>query len=572
MKQKLLLFSPALLSALLLWAIFPPMGEVCALAFALAPLLAVARLAAPGKSAQAWFLGGFLFWFATLAWMPAIAKNNGPLPLVLLGWAGLSALCAAYFALFGWLSARAWSGVAAGGRAPRAAKVLLLLLVEPLLWAGLEWVRSWLFTGFAWNFLGTAVGQLPSLAAPARLGGVYLVSALVVLLNGVFATLACRLLAQICPRGEADAAHDGPPQDGGRLAPWRPAFSGRMGQMCETALPLGLILLVFALSGLSRAPSAQPPAHALRVALVQRNAPCIFSRRDGAQDPYEVFGRLLATASAARPDLVVWAESAMSEFGHLDSDNARHAALAFARQTGGASLLAGGDWWHVEGGERRVWNAAGLYTPSATNVELQVYGKQHLVPFGEYIPFDKWLTPLQRLSPVGVSIWPGEAKTLRLRLNRADAAPTVAVAPLVCYEDTDPVLSRRAARLGAQVIILITNDSWFSHSQEPLQHAWQAVLRAIETGLPVVRVGNSGVTGVIFPSGRARWLEDGDGHVLVDAAGTMIETVPVAASPVLTPYARLGDLPLALLFAASLGFAGFTARRRAPSLRAAIES
>lgn len=538
--RALLACAAAALSALLLWAVYPPMGEVCALAFALAPLLAVARLCAPARAARAWFLGGFLFWFATLAWMPALAKNNGPLPLVVLGWAGLSALCAAYWALFGWLAARVWRSRAA---ARPAGRVLLLVFVEPCLWAGLEWVRSWLFTGFAWNFLGTAVGQIPPLAAPARLGGVYLVSALVVLLNGVFATLACRLLAQMLPAAA------------GPLALWRPEGRRRWGRMCETALPLAAVLLACALA---RLPPAAAPSLPVRVALVQRNAPCIFSRRDRAEDPHEVFGRLLTTAAAARPDLVVWAESAMAEFGPLDGDGARRAAWTFARQTGGASLLAGGDWWFTaETGERRAWNAAGLYTPTATNVALQVYGKQHLVPFGEYIPFDKWIPPLQHLSPVGVSLWPGEAKTFRLRLNRPEGAdaPALAVAPLICFEDTDPVLARKAARLGAQLIVLITNDSWFSHSQEPVQHAWQAVLRAVETGLPVVRVGNSGVTGLVFPSGRARWLEDGDGNLLVDAAGTMVETVPVAAAPVRTPYVRFGDLPLALLFAACLAFA-----------------
>lgn len=570
MKHALSVFVPAVLSALLLWAVYPPMGEVCALAFALVPLLVVSRLGTPKRAAQAWFLGGFLFWFATLAWMPAIVKNNGPLPLVVLGWMGLAALCAGYFALFGWLSARAWRRLSAPRRpAFTVRKLLLVLFAEPVLWAGIEWVRSWLFTGFAWNFLGTALGQIPSLAAPARLGGVYLVSALVVLLNGVFATLACRLWAQMRPQRTGDAD--------GRLEVWRLAFGNRWGRMCETALPLGLILLAFGLSNLSLMSFFSPGGTgalreessvlALRVALVQRNAPCIFARRDGAQDPYEVFDRLLAVASAARPDLVVWAESAMSEFGHLDSDGARHAALFFARKTGGASLLAGGDWWYrVQDGEkevRRVWNAAALYTPTATNVALQVYGKQHLVPFGEYIPFDKWIPPLQRLSPVGVSIWPGEAKVLRLRLNREEGA-TVALAPLICYEDTDPVLARRAARLGAQAIVLITNDSWFSHSQEPVQHAWQAVLRAIETGLPVVRVGNSGVTGIIFPSGRTRWLEDGDGRPLVDAAGTMVESVPVVASPDLTPYVRFGDGPLAVLFAVCLCFVCYNPKKECP--------
>jgi apolipoprotein N-acyltransferase len=179
---------------------------------------------------------------------------------------------------------------------------------------------------------------------------------------------------------------------------------------------------------------------------------------------------------------------------------------------------------------------------------LQVYAKQHLVPFGEYIPFDKWIPALQRFSPIGVSLYPGEAKVFDVQTEKG----AVKVAPLICFEDTIPSLARRGAELGAQAIVLITNDSWFSQSWEAEQHAWQAVLRAVETGLPVIRVGNSGVTGVIDESGCARWLMDGKGRPLVDAPGCQLETVKVRSAPRLTPYTRVGDWPLLVLFAASL--------------------
>jgi apolipoprotein N-acyltransferase len=522
-----------LLSAALLTAAFPPFGETASSAVAIAPLLVVARLASPKKAAWTWFGGGFVFWFATLAWMPAICKNNGPWPLVGLGWFGLAALCAGYFALFGWLSARAWRRFGRWG-----------LAFEPVLWAGIEWLRGWLFTGFAWNFLGTALVPAPDFLAPARVGGVYLVSALVVLVNSVFATLACRVVAQM--------RRDVP-------------VGNRWLRSLETAVPLAVVLLV---SWLSRAPQTtnhepRTTNHAsLRVALVQRNAPCVFSAERERRNPVEVYGNLLAAASAARPDLVVWGESAMAEFGRLASGQARQAARHFSRLAGGAALLAGGDFDEKTNGTVRLYNGAGLYVPSGDGMELQVYAKQHLVPFGEYIPFDKWIPALQKLSPIGVSLYPGEAKVLEVPVAVAqkrdppDAVATpvgsVKVAPLICFEDTLPSLARRGAQLGAQAIVLITNDSWFSHSWEAVQHAWQAALRAVETGLPVIRVGNSGVTGVIDESGRARWLTDGAGRPLVDASGCQLETVQVRSAPRLTPYTRFGDWPLLVLFAASL--------------------
>ena len=517
--RKIGLLVPAVLSAVLLWASFPPLGETANIAVALVPLLVVARLCSPKRSASLWFAGGFLFWFGTLSWMPAIIKNNGPWPLVVLGWAGLAAVCAGYFALFGWLSARVWRRWGRWG-----------LAAEPILWAGCEWLRATLFTGFAWNFVGTAVGQAPAFAAPARLGGVYLVSALVVLLDGVFATLACRVIAQM--RRE-------------------PCGQGRRWvRSLETALPLAAILCVFWLSPSRTADRASQPAVPLRVALVQRNAPCIFSANRPRENPIEAYERLVDVAVAARPDLMVWGESAMAEFGRTDSESARRVADHFAAKLGGAALLAGGDWKR----DGRLHNAAALY--AGTNA-VQLYAKQHLVPFGEYIPFDKWIPILQKLSPIGVSLHPGEATVFKMEAGNR----SVFLAPLICYEDTDPALVRAAARLGAQAIVLITNDSWFSRSAEAEQHAAQAVLRAIESGLPVIRVGNSGVTGVISGNGHARWLADGDGKPLVDASGTMVETVHVAAAPRLTPYSRFGDWPLLALFAATLPLA-FTLSRK----------
>lgn len=503
----------AALSAVLLTVAFPPFGEVASIAVALAPLLVVARLSSSRKSAWTWFGGGFAFWFATLAWMPAICKNNGPWPLVVLGWLGLASLCAGYFAIFGWLDSLAWRRFGRWG-----------LAFEPVLWAGVEWLRGWLFTGFAWNFLGTALVQVPDFLAPARFGGVYLVSALVVMVNGVFATLLCRVLAQM--RRET-------PQ--GR----------RWTRSLETALPLAVVLLV---AWCARQAPDDMPQVPMRTALVQRNAPCLFNSGRDRENPFVAYGRLMEMAAPAKPHLVVWGESGMAEFGRLGSDEAWRVAEVFSRRTGGASLLAGGDYQVFANGGRRVYNGAGLYTVSGSNVTLQVYCKQHLVPFGEYIPFDKWITTLQKLSPIGVSLHPGEAKVLDVPVDGG----VVKVAPLICFEDTVPSLSRNGAKLGAQAIVLITNDSWFSDSCEAEQHAAQAVLRAVETGLPVIRVGNSGVTGVIEESGRAHWLTDGSSRPLVDAPGCQLETVKVRTGPRLTPYTRFGDWPLLVLFAASL--------------------
>ena len=166
----------------------------------------------------------------------------------------------------------------------------------------------------------------------------------------------------------------------------------------------------------------------------------------------------------------------------------------------------------------RLYNSAALYLRDAAAKDMQVYDKVHLVPFGEFIPGDELFPALKNLAPVG-SCTPGELKVLDFR--------GVKLGPAICFEDTDSAQMRRLAQMGAQVLVFVTNDSWFANSCEAMQHAWQAVARAVETGLPVVRVGNSGVTGIVEPSGAAKWLTDPSGRPLVDAEGEMCENIGV---------------------------------------------
>ena len=508
-KRNLFCGIAAAVSALLLWAAFPPHSESFSVLVALVPVMVVSRTCVPRVSALTLFLSGLCYWLLSLSWMPAIVKNNGPWPLVLLGWFALAAYCALYFAAYGWISSFLWRRKGERAWLPPVA----CIFAEAGIWVLLEWARAVLFSGFAWNFLGTAFASMPSFSIPARIGGVYLVSALAVLLNGVFATLLIRVFAPVSGWRIASSA-------GGSR------FVSRLAQMGETGLPLLAILACLcAGNGIVRDEASARnanPVH-LRVALVQRNAACCF-KPGPKEDAYEAFGRLLDSVSAVKPDVVVLAESAMAEFGAVRSFRAQDVARGFLERSGARYLIAGGD----DVVSNRTYNAAALYArDGSSGVRLvDVYHKQHLVPFGEYIPLDKTFTALQKLSPIGVSLHPGEPKLFAVK---ASSGAEVRIAPLICYEDTDPRLAACAREMGADMIVLITNDSWFSESHEAEAHASQAVLRAVETGLPVVRVGNSGVSGVIRPDGSANWLSGASGHPIVDGRGVMVETVVVQA-------------------------------------------
>ena len=511
-----------LLPGFLLWASFPPMAEKADCVFALAPLLWLARNRDSKTNFRLWFLNGFVFWFATLSWMPAIVKNGGPWPLVVLGWGALSAYCALYFGAFGWLSSKVWAWVKDEGTAwrkpprfPYARRLFAILVAEPLLWCGLELLRSRLFGGFSWNHLGLPLVNA-NLGSPAALGGVYLVSAVVILINGTIAGIAERIMK--------------------RTTRWA---------SLETLIPFLLIWGLYALEGSTARRMEIFNKEDCTVALVQRNFPCVFKQAE-REDPIAVYSNLLAHVVYTRPYLVVLSESALSEFGAADSPRSLAFANWVAKSTGAREVIAGGGRF----ADGKEYNSALLYSNGSTipnsqltthNSQLAFYDKVHLVPFGEFIPGDKWITALQKLAPVG-SCTPGELKLL------GDYGVAI------CYEDTDSAQMRALLHKGARALVFITNDSWFSDSIEAEQHSWQAVARAVETGLPVIRVGNSGVTGTIDPHGRASWLSNADGRPLVDARGTMCDMVTKLSppSPTMSPvtfYGMLGDIPLAVSFA-----------------------
>ena len=511
------------LPGFLLWAAYPPIGERMDCLFALAPLMWLSRReVSAGIAAKCWFQSGITYWVATLSWMPAIVKNGGPWPLVVLGWFALAAYCAAYFAAYGWLSARYWRWARSSNTQTLQRsntsywkRLLGVLLVEPILWCGLELVRSRFMGGFAWNQLGV-VPVNSGFGAPAALGGVYRCSAGVVLVNGTVAGMAERV--------------------------WKQERSGfanlkRLGSL-ETLLAFGAVWGIYSCASLTSGRQTASPVEgkSLKVAMVQRNFPCVFKAQE--EKPLALYERLLGNVAALGPDLVVLPESALCEFGAVDQQGAVRFAEWVSQRTGGAALLAGGTRYE----DGKTYNSAALYSTNS----VSIYDKVHLVPFGEFIPGDKWITALQKLAPVG-SCTPGELKLLPLPAS--DSNPDLDLGVAICFEDTDSAQMRELARIGANVLFFITNDSWFSQSVEAEQHAWQSVVRAIETGLPVVRVGNSGVTGTITPDGRTSWLAGPNGRPLVDREGTMMDKVVIRSAPAPTLYTLSGDWPLGIAFA-----------------------
>nr|WP_321573035.1 apolipoprotein N-acyltransferase [Tabrizicola oligotrophica] len=329
-----------------------------------------------------------------------------------------------------------------------------------------------------------------------------------------------------------------------------------------TGLTLGLLLLTAALSalrwrqalaagiglaaawafGLWTLAQPLPPDRAATLRLVQPNAEQALK---WDPDQARVFFDRLLTASAAppRPDLVIWPETALPYL--LE----RHADLApmIAAAAQGAPVALGVQ--REEGS--RFWNSLTVIDPDGGLG--QRYDKHHLVPFGEYIPLGDLAFRLFGLRAFAAQHGAGYSAGDGPKL--VDFGPGMGRAlPLICYEAVFPQ-DVNAAPERPDWLLQITNDAWFGTLSGPFQHADQARMRAIEQGLPLVRVANTGVTAVYDARGRERAsLPFGrEGHL--DSA----LPAPLPAPP----FARYGEAPALLLLA---GLALMSIRRQSAKL------
>jgi apolipoprotein N-acyltransferase len=179
------------------------------------------------------------------------------------------------------------------------------------------------------------------------------------------------------------------------------------------------------------------------------------------------------------------------------------------------------------------YNSAVLVGDSG--VALQSYRKRHLVPFGEFLPFREWAPGwLRELVPGDLT--PGREANLLHLTN-----PRVRIGALVCFEDSLAAETRALVREGAQLLVNLTNDAWFGTVSGPFQHAAQARLRAIEQGLPLVRVANTGLTEVIDPRGRIT------AQLPFGTSGFLDASLPAGLEA--PPYAKWGEIPALVLLA-----------------------
>ncbi len=500
----------ALCSAFLFVSAFPPYNHSESGWAALIPLIILAKYTDYRRSFRYGFLSGLLFWTISISWLLSLSKTGGPMFLVLPGWFILSAYCALYIGLFTMITA--WGFEKIKHLSPYIQGIIIPFFI-PVTWIGLEYMRSSLFSGFAWNQLGvTQYNNLPVIQL-AQWGGVYAVSGLVAIVNTSFAFLLMRF-ANIISRQK------------------QPKISIEV----FTGLIIWLLCLSFGIHAIRQIDAERIEQQQITVTAIQPNIKQLKKwPEDFAEEIYKRIYSQTSLAILQHPNLIVWPETALpGTIGIAHYTERFTANLAKA----GVPILAG----IME--ERELNNEIILYNSSflfdTTGNIIGSYRKCHLVPFGEYIPLENKIKILKKFAPLGFSCLPGKESTV---FTLPGTTPAVKFSALICFEDTISPLARRSVRNGARLLINQTNDAWFDGTAGAMQHMTHSIFRCIENRVPAVRAANTGITAFIDSTGRFSILKNNT-QVAFAQKSDRIYIPPENMH--LTIYTRFGDYILAI--------------------------
>ncbi|MBC8128579.1 MAG: apolipoprotein N-acyltransferase [Gloeobacteraceae cyanobacterium ES-bin-144] len=524
----------AVLSGLLVAGCFPPYGMSALMWVAMIPLLA-ALWSIHGKRAG-WkgfglgWLAGTVSCLIQFSWLSSVTSLGAMLLPMYLG---------IYWGLFGAFAASLGNPWRANG----GKRALSVALGHGAVWAGLEWLRGWLLTGFGWNGLGVAFHDTPWVAQAADLLGVGGLSLMAVFFQAVVVQFATR-------RSWIDLG--------------------------VAAAAVGLLVTYGVVRiGIERRAESIP----LKTLLVQINIP-----QDAAQVLWSALDVHMAYEEETRkaleslkvkgaehwPDWVMWPECALTGRILRTADGTwgmwqeNEQTIMQVREVGEFHLIYGvneleavktDDGQLMVKDKARMWNSIAAMTPDN---QLQTYRKHHLVIFGETIPLVNEIPLLKKIYEwqagveYGGSFTAGESLEPLMIPNLAGTM--IGAIPTVCFEDSVPRLTRKFVRPGPQVIVNVTNDGWFKQTAAAAQHFANARFRAIELRRPMLRCANSGVSAAIDSTGStdtdpASWKS----QVLVDekgshfTRGSLLTELKIPRHPSFSLYALIGDWGIIVL-------------------------
>lgn len=426
-----------------------------------------------GFSLRAWagmsFLCAWMAWAGILIWLRFVYPPSGAFFLI-----ALSAIIALF--MFVWLVAlKIFAPKSADGFFKRLGAILFLAT----LWVGLEWLRSFIFTGFPWMLLAHSQWTRPAIIQTASIGGVYMVSFVLIFFNMGLGEYVCKLWAWHKKRiSGADVT---------RFERFAPEFY------------LAAFLIVVSLyCYIANMPRLENSRKLFRVGMVQTDLAGILNwNADMGVENLTLLKNLSLGLKNARVDLLAWSESAMPPMWPLlGTEGLDKWAENLSREMQAPIILGDGAYFNDKKGERR-YNAAFVISPK-TGLDRNFYAKQKLVPFGEYVP--AWCSSFIDSSVVPVGRMTAGDKSVLL--NTQIGGKIYKIAPIICYEDIFPQIARAAAKSGAEILYVCTNDSWYGREGGAWQHAAHSAFAAVSTRKPLVRASVNGLSGVFDQYGR----------------------------------------------------------------------
>ncbi|MCL1077310.1 apolipoprotein N-acyltransferase [Parashewanella spongiae] len=463
------------------------------------------RVLTPKQSFNYWLSFGFGYFAIGISWVHVSMANYGGLPLAVSML--LMAMLALYLALFpaftGYLNQKLTQPFIQN---KSASEIFRTLLLFPALWVTLEWSRGWMLTGFPWLWAGYSQTEGP-LASLASSIGALGISYVIAMIAGLIALLLQKR--------------------------WLP-----------TIVILPVILLAAWVS--PKFSTIEPTGESMKLAMVQGNIP-----QSTKWQPEALWPTMIKYMDLTRDnfdaEVIIWPEAAIPApealvVDFLETSN-KAANLNNSAIVTGIISQKQSHFYNTLitlGNSNQAEQPAGDYVPHSNNE----YKKHHLLPIGEFVPFQSLLRPLAPLFNLPMSSFSrGDYIQPDLR------ALGYKITPAICFEIAFPEQVRANLKQNSDVILTVSNDAWFGTSIGPLQHMQIAQMRAIELGRPVLRSTNNGVT------------------ALVDANGIIIKQIPQFETAVLrakvplvkgkTLFYQLGQWPILFLcFSIILFFVG----------------
>ncbi len=473
----------SLISGVLLTAGFPKAGLFYVSWVALIPLFFALRGRSRKQSVVLGFACGVAHFCTALYWIGYVVGYYGglSLPLAILALLFVGCYLGLYIVVFA-LASHEWE-----------ARPGLWAWGLPAVWVALEWARGYAVTGFPWAHLGYTQTPFTLLVQVADVTGVAGVSWLVVFGN----TCVMSWL--------------------NRRRPW-----------ASTAF-FAVALLGAVLYGNARLHAIEhleEKAAPVTVGVIQANIEQKLKWDPGfLEETLDRYRRLSLEAASGdpKPDLLIWPEAA-APFIYGYSEKPTRLLQEIIKEIHVPILFGSPAVQWTDEGKPTFLNMA--YLVDGDGVLLGKYAKRHLVPFGEYVPFKKFLFFVKHLVEAAGDFTPGQ-----------DPSPLPfdgrRVGVLICYEDIFPELARDTVALGATMLANITNDAWYGTSSAPYQHVDMARWRAVEFRRPVVRAANTGISAIVDASGREQ------GALALNHEGFLVRAVrPIGIE---TFYARWGD-------------------------------